>query len=78
MTDNNYLLAETYVATPKPKPQPATAKEWYTMQMTCCKCFHKSKSRQVVSTFNTYVGGQGYVWREECVSLPDCQKRMGW
>jgi len=65
-------------AKPLPKPQPDTAKEWYTKEMTCCHCGNKSTSRQVVSTFNNWVGGLGYIWQEECVDGFPCQKRRGW
>ncbi len=80
-TDNNSLLAETYTkinAVPTPKPQFDTALEWYTKEMTCAKCGHKSKSRVDVSLFNNYIGGQGYVWQEECVDIPACSDRRGW
>jgi hypothetical protein len=78
----NTIDLQTYCPVPKPKPQFNSAEEWYTKEMTCVSCGHKSTSREEtkdgVAPFNNWIGGQGYVWREECANKHNCNRRLGW
>jgi hypothetical protein len=55
-------------------PETREPKEFETKEMTCCRCGRKSNDREIVSTFQSYAGGEGYSWREECRDLTECSK----
>ena len=72
---DNILQSLTGYATPNTRAE----KEWSEKLMTCRHCGRQSRDRKEVSTFPTYIGGQGTVMVEECAdAIEECCQRAGY